>query len=306
MTKVTSFVLHATGTEKLRGHLAMVVFASLIAGSFTMAPRALPHIDPVSLNVVRYVVAVAAMAGVVFGLGRQKFVWPKAPWRYVVLGGLMAFYFVTMFIALTMTSPVSTSAVFTLTPLMTVGFGLLLAGQTFGPTLFVSLLVAACGSIWVIFGGSVDALLNFRVGQGEAIFFAGCVAHALFAPLLRRLNRGDPQSLATFYILVGTAFCLTLYGLPQIIATDWLALPPVVWVVVGYLSIFTGIVTFALMQYASMRLPASKVMSYSYLVPSFVIVYEGFSGHGWVTASVAAGAIATGLGLIVLYFSPDK
>lgn len=306
MSRVNSSILHATGSEKLRGHLAMVGFAALIAGSFSLAPRALPYIDAVALNVVRYVIAVAAMAGVVFGLGRQKFVWPAAPWRYLVLGGLMAFYFVTMFVALTMTSPVSTSAVFTLTPLMTVGFGLLLAGQTFGPMLFVSLLIAATGSVWVIFGGSIDALLNFRVGQGEMIFFAGCVAHALFAPLLRRLNRGDPQMLATFYIIVGTALCLTIYGLPQIVATDWLAMPPMVWAVIGYLAIFTGIVTFALMQYASMRLPASKVMSYSYLVPCFVIVYEGLSGHGWVSASVAAGAIVTGLGLVVLYFAPDR
>jgi drug/metabolite transporter (DMT)-like permease len=306
MSQVSASVLHATGTEKLLGHLAMVGFAALIAGSFVLAPLALPHVDPVSLNVMRYLVAVAAMAGVVFGLRRQKFVWPAAPWRYVVLGALMAFYFVTMFIALTMTSPVSTSAVFTLTPLMTVGFGLLLAGQTFGPILLVSLLVAGCGSIWVIFGGSIGAIVEFRVGQGEMIFFAGCVAHALFAPLLRRFNRGDPQWLVTFYILVGTAFCLIIYGLPQIVSTDWLAMPPVVWAVVLYLAIFTGIVTFALMQYASMRLPASKVMSYSYLVPSFVIVYEGIAGHGWVSASVAIGAIVTGLGLVVLYFAPDK
>jgi drug/metabolite transporter (DMT)-like permease len=187
-----------------------------------------------------------------------------------------------------------------------IGFGLLLAGQTFGPILLVSLLVAGCGSIWVIFGGSIGAIVEFRVGQGEMIFFAGCVAHALFAPLLRRFNRGDPQWLVTFYILVGTAFCLIIYGLPQIVSTDWLAMPPVVWAVVVYLAIFTGIVTFALMQYASMRLPASKVMSYSYLVPSFVIVYEGIAGHGWVSASVAIGAIVTGLGLVVLYFAPDK
>ncbi|WP_245958451.1 DMT family transporter [Pelagibacterium sediminicola] len=306
MTEIRSSILHATGTEKLRGHLAMVCFAALIAGSFTLAPLALPHIDSVSLNVVRYIVAVAAMAGWMFGIQRKRFAWPSAPWRYLVLGGLMAIYFVTMFIALTMTSPVSTSAVFTLTPLMTVGFGLLLAGQTFGPILLLSLAVAACGSVWMIFGGSVETLLDFKIGQGEIIFFFGCVAHALYAPLLRRLNRGDPQALATFYILVGTALCLTLYGLPQIVTIDWLALPPVVWAVVFYLAIATGIISFALIQYASMRLPAAKVMSYSYLVPAYVIVYEGISGHGWASPSVALGALVTGLGLVVLYFAPDK
>src|SRR5690554_2097320 len=194
MTEIRSSILHATGTEKLRGHLAMVCFAGLIAGSFTLAPLALLHIDSVSLNVVRYIVAVAVMAGWMFGIQRKRFAWPGAPWRYLVLGGLMAIYFVTMFIALTMTSPVSTSAVFTLTPLMTVGFGLLLAGQTFGPILLLSLAVAASGSVWMIFGGSIETLLDFRIGQGEIIFFFGCAAHALYAPLLRRLVRDDPQA----------------------------------------------------------------------------------------------------------------
>lgn len=301
-----SSILHASGAEKLRGHLAMVGFAALIAGSFAAAPRALPYIDAVALNVIRYVCAVAAMLGIVFGLGRQKLYVPRAPWRYLILGGLMAIYFVTMFIALTMTSPVSTSAVFTLTPLMTVICGLLLAGQTFGPALFVSLVLACIGSLWVIFGGSWSALVEFRVGQGELIFFVGCVAHAFYAPLVRKLNWGDPQWITTFYIILGTAICLTLYGIPNIIATDWLSLPPVVWAVVAFLAIFTGVVTFALMTYASMRLPASKVMSYSYLVPCFVILYEGLGGNGWVSATVMTGAIVTGLGLVVLYFTPDK
>ena len=154
--------------------------------------------------------------------------------------------------------------------------------------------------------GSIETLLDFRIGQGEIIFFFGCAAHALYAPLLRRLVRDDPQARATFYILIGTALCLTLYGLPQIVTIDWLALPPVVWAVVFYLAIATGIISFALIQYASMRLPAAKVMSYGYLVPAYVIVYEGISGHGWASPSVALGALVTGLGLVVLYFAPDK
>lgn len=306
MSEAASSSFHATGAEKLRGHLAMVLFAALIAGSFSLARQALPYVDPAPLNAMRYLIAVAVMAGYAFGLRGHRLVRPVAPWRFAILGGLMAVYFVTMFIALTMTSPVSTSAVFTLTPLMTMGFGLVLVGQTFGPMLVLSLLVAACGSIWVIFGGSVEAILGFRVGQGEAIFLLGCAAHALFVALLRKFNRGEPQSLMTFFVLVATAAWITLYGLPQIIVTDWLALPLMAWMTILYLAIFTGIVTFMLMQYASMRLPASKVMSYGYLVPSFVIVYEGLSGYGWVTASVAAGAAVTALGLAVLYFTSDK
>ena len=48
------------------------------------------------------------------------------------MGALMAVYFVTMFIALTMTLPVATSAVFTLVPLMTAGTAWFLLGQRSG------------------------------------------------------------------------------------------------------------------------------------------------------------------------------
>lgn len=306
MSSASANTTHATGRERWLGHLAMVFFAAFIAGSFTTARYALPYVEPAPLNAMRYALAVAIMAGYMFGIRRRRFSWPQAPWRYAVLGGLMAIYFVTMFVALGMTSPVSTSAVFTLTPLMTMIFGLILVGQKFGPVLVVSLVVAACGSLWVIFGGDLDSVLSLRIGQGEAIFFVGCIAHALFAPLLRKFNRGESQFYMTFFIILSTGVWIALYGLQGIVTTNWLAVPLMAWAVIFYLAIFTGIVTFALMQYASMRLPAAKVMSYSYLVPSFVILYEALSGQGWVTASVAAGALVTGLGLVVLYFTPDK
>lgn len=306
MSEAANHRIQAIGAEKLRGHLAMITFAALIAGSFSFGRLALPYVDPAPLNAMRYVIAVAVMAGYTFGIRGHKFSVPEAPWRFLILGGLMAFYFVSMFIALTMTSPVSTSAVFTLTPVMTAIFGLFLLGQTFGALVVLSLFIAATGSIWVIFDGDVEALLGFRIGQGELIYFCGCVAHALFAPLLRKFNRGEAQSYMTFFILVGTALCIAAYGLPQILATNWLSLPLIAWAAIAYLAVFTGVITFMLMQYASTRLPASKVLSYGYLVPCFVILYEGLSGNGWVTASVAAGAVVTGLGLVVLYFSPDQ
>lgn len=306
MTDTIAHRTHAIGRERLLGHLAMVCFAALIAGSFSFGRQALPFVDPGPLNAMRYLIAVAVMAGFVFGIRRQRFALPQAPWRFAVLGGLMGFYFVAMFIALTMTSPVSTSAVFTLMPLMTAFFGLLLLGQSVGPILIVSLLFAATGSVWVIFGGSVEAILAFDIGQGELIYFAGCIGHAIFAPLLRRFDRGEAPNLVTFYILVGTGFWITLYALPGILATDWTALPLVAWAAILYLATFTGIVTFALMQYASLRLPAAKVMSYGYLVPCFVILYEGLMGHGWTSLPVLIGAFVTCLGLFVLYLTPDN
>ena len=57
-----------------------------------------------------------------------------------------------------------------------------------------------------------------------------------------------------------------------------------------YLAIGPTAICFFLIQYASLRLPAPKVIAYGYLTPSFVIVFEGLAGHGWTTLSVMAGA----------------
>ena len=141
------------------------------------------------------------MGAVPFGAARNRFSFPKAPWRFAIMGVLMAIYFVTMFIALTMTLPVATSAVYTLVPLMTAGTALILVGQKSGPMVLLSLVIAALGSIWVIFRGDLRALLRFDVGRGELIYFIGCVAYAIYTPLLRRYSRGEPALVLSFWTL---------------------------------------------------------------------------------------------------------
>ena len=63
---------------------------------------------------------------------------------------------------------------------------------------------------------------------------------------------------------------------------------------------FATALCFFLIQFASVRLPASKVVAYVYLTPAFVILFEALAGHGWPSLSVVAGAAVTVLGLLVL------
>lgn len=278
----------------------MLLFAALIAGSFTFGAMTVPHIHAVPLNALRFVLAAAMMGAFAFGVTRQRFRWPEAPWRFGINGFLTAIYFVTMFVALTMTQPVATSAVYTLVPLMTAVTAWFIVGQRSGPAVLISLVFAGAGALWVIFRGDIDALLRFDIGQGELIYFVGCVAYAIYTPLVRRFNRGEPATVLSFWTMTATALCLVIYGLPEILATDWLHLPPVVWWAVLYLAIGPTAICFFLIQYASARLPSAKVIAYGYMVPAFVIVLEGLAGHGWASLSVAAGALVTVLGLVVL------
>jgi drug/metabolite transporter (DMT)-like permease len=298
-------LVFATGGEKLLAHLAMLLFAALVSGSYSLGAIAAPHIGPAAINAVRFVIAVSLMAAACMLLLRGGLRVYGSAWRFAVLGALMAVFFVTMFVALRLTTPVATGAVFTLMPLMAAGFGYLFLSQVPRTIVIVSLLFAGCGAIWVIFDGDLDRLLGFRVGRGELIFAVGVACHAAYAPLVKKFNRGEPVLAFTFWTLLATGIWIALWGIDEIAATDWTALPAIVWIVIAYLSVFTTAGTFFLLQFAALRIPAAKVLAYNYMTPSFIIVYEGLLGHGWAGASIAAGAAVTVMGLIVLAFAPD-
>lgn len=282
-----------------QGHLAMLLFSALIAGSFSLGSLAANEVAPLAFNAVRFWIAAALIGAVVAwrGVPRGSF---AAPWRYVTLGTLYAVYFWLMFEGLRTAAPVSAAAVFTLTPVMAAGFGWLVLRQRLTGWMATALAVGAIGALWVIFDADWTKFLAFHVGTGEAIYFVGCAAHALYTPSVRRLNRGEPAIVFTLGVLVTGAVALTALGWRDIGETDWTGLPGIVWVAMLYTAVFTTAVTFVLMQVAALRLPAAKVMAYTYLTPGWVILWEIALGGTVPEPAVFAGVAITAVALVML------
>jgi len=291
---------HRSRTEALRGHAVMLLFSVLVAGSFSLGATIAPMIDPAALTALRFLVAGAIIGTLIALKGGVRRAHLHAPWRYLVMGGLFAIYFVTMFEGLKSAPPISAAAVFTLTPILSAGFGWLLLRQITTPRMALALILAAIGALWVIFRGNFAAFLAFDIGRGEVIFFFGVVAHALYTPMIRKLNRGEPALVFTFGMMVAGFLLLVIYGAPAIVATDWTALPLIVWGTLGYLAVFASATTFFLVQYAVMRLPSAKVMAYTYLVPAWVILWEFARGNGFVQPVVLVGVALVVLALVLL------
>lgn len=287
----------------------MALFALLIAGSFSFGARASLYIESGALNTLRFFFAVLVLVAVAVATTprsqRSDVFRPAAAWRFIILGALLGFYFVTMFIALEITHPVSTGAVFTLMPLLATGFAYFLLRQSARPVVILSLLISGVGAIWVIFRGDIAAILAFDIGYGEFIYFFGTLSHALYAPLVNKFNRGEPMVHFSLWTLTGTFLCIAVYGLPEILATQWAQLPTIVWVTIAYLAIFTTAGTISLLQYALLRIPAAKATVYIYLTPVYIIFIEGLAGSGWVSLSVFAGALVIILGLVILVRAAD-
>ena len=285
--------------QAARGHIAMLVFSVSIGGSFSLGSLAANEIHPITLTTLRFIGSAAIMGGAAAAAGLLKWEHASAPWRYVLTGALMGSYFVLMFEGLKTASAVSTSAVFTLTPIMSGVFGWIILRQVTTRRMALALSVGAAGALWVIFRADLTALLTFSVGRGEMIFFVGCIAHALYIPLVRLLNRGESPIVFVFGMCTAGSLVLAVVGWNAIVSTAWSELPPIVWITLAYLTVIATSLSFLAVNYASLRLPSAKVMAYTYLTPTWVILWEGALGHGFPRLAILAGILAT-IGALLL------
>ena len=291
--------------DEARGHLAMLGFSALVAGSFSLGTIVANDIDPQAITAARFLLATVVMG---FVAAMQRDLNPsylRRPWRYFILGGLFTIYFVLMFEGLKTATPVSAAAVFTLMPLMAAVFGWVVLRQVTTPRMATALAIAGGGAMWVIFRGDLAALTALDIGRGEMIYFIGCIAHALYTPMVRRLNEGEGAAVFTFGMLVAGSILLGVVSFDAIRATDWLALRPMVWITIGYLTIFATAASFFMLQYATLRLPSAKVMAYSYLTPGWVMLWEIGFGNALPPLPMLLGLGATVVALVMLLRNED-
>ena len=73
------------------GHLAMLCFSVLVAGSFALGVLAANDITPLALNAVRFWIASAIIGFLVALRGGVPWAALTAPWRYLVLASALTF-----------------------------------------------------------------------------------------------------------------------------------------------------------------------------------------------------------------------
>ena len=278
----------------------MLVFALFVSSSFTVGAAIAPSMDPLALTFGRFVVAGGLFLMVMLVSGRLRLPTWRDALGYLFLGALVSLYFISMFKALLLTSALITSALFALVPMITALIARLWLAQKLGARLLLSLAIAGAGAVWVTFGGDVGRILALALGPGEVIYLLGCLSYSAYSPAIRRLDKGASALDVSFWTILAGLAIVTAYGLPSIIRTDWTALPLSIWAGMLHLGIFTTLVSFFLIQFASTRLPQAKVMAYTYLIPVFVVLTDGATLGAWPSPSVLAGVGVIALAMLVL------
>ncbi len=288
-------------SSRALAHAAMLLFVALVSTSFTVGVRISPALDPVALTFVRFFFAAFVFAGICV-VGKVTIRWPRLQdlIRYAWLAFLLVLYFTTMFEALRLASAFSVGVVFTFAPLFTAIVSRVFLGQRLSVAQWSALVVAGLGSLWVVSGANWQQLLQLNFGPGEQIFLIGTAAYASYAPSVRYLHQGESLLSLTFWTTILGAVMLGVYGYSALSSAAWTTLGAPVWLGIAHLVVACTVITFYLIQYASLHLPSAKVMAYVYLTPVCVALYEALLGNGWPEMPVWFGVLLIVIAMLTL------
>ena len=287
------------------GHMAMLLFSLLVSGSFVLGSIIANLISPDLVTFLRFLIAFIAIAILILYQSKFCFLKYLSIGRSLILGALISIYFITMFEGLKTASSTSMAVVFTLTPLLAGFFDLIFSNRVMSKKVWITVVVAATGALWIIFDGNIQNFINFKVGYGEKLFFIGCICHALYAALIPKFNNGEPAIIQTFGTLISGIIILGLFSNKEIIYYSWIDFPVIVLLTILYLAIFATAASFFLIQYSAVRLSSIKVMAYTYAVPIWVVLLQIIFLQQLPNTITFVGAFVILVSLLILLFNDE-
>jgi len=279
----------------------MFLFSLFVTGSFIFGKLYAEIIEPELLTFYRFLFGALILGSyLVYSKNLSRSILFR-PWRYLVLGGIYSVYFVFMFIALRYTSTISTSAIFALMPFFTLILDSLLFNKKSKPLIWLALGLSSFGALFIVFDGSLQNALKFKMDYGELIFLIGTIVYSSYALLQPRLNNSEHLLITTFGVLIAGTLIVgsTLVIQGESFTPDTISLGLILLVI--YLAIFASIGTILCLNYASNKIPGTNVMAYSLLIPFWVLLVESFGNEGLAPAYTYIGIVPIGMGLIFLY-----
>lgn len=291
----------------MSGVLTLLLWAWLMASSFVVSGHMVQYASPLATSAFRFLLSLLIM------LPALMFSWHRAKLNivdesralfrskirllhYVIISGALVAFFVGLFAALESTTPLHTSVLYTLIPLM----GVLIA--------FVWL--KEVPTVWRVLGfvlGSMGAMIvllaahssgTFGWNKGDSLFLGACLLLAFHVVSVQKWGRSLGALPGAFMIMLfGSVWLLPIaliWG--NIEQVQWLSFG--FWSTILYLTIFTTLLTFVLQQRLVTTVGASRLLAFSYTVPIWVAVYTAFSQARW--SDLFDFGFITGVSIVLL------
>lgn len=251
----------------------LFLWVSLMASSFVVSQALLPFASPLMGTALRFMLGSILMLPFVLyqrPFLNAKYLGVTVFIQYGLISLFLVLFFLGLFTALKTTSPLHTSIIYTLVPVVSVLFtflGLKIATpkyQLFG------FLLGILGAIWILLTLHSGSSNIESINSGDAIFFLACCSLSMHVTLVKRWGSQVPAVLGAFYIML----CGSIILLPITLLfssfeeTAWQDLN--FWKILLYLTVFTTMATFFLQQHLVKTVGPNRLLAFTYLIPILV------------------------------------
>ena len=279
-------------------NFTLLLWVSLMASSFVVSEQLLPYANPIASTALRFILATIMMMPFI-GKTSIKQLNYKILLRYSIISLLLVLFFLGLFEALKTTNAMRTSVIYTLIPLISVVITYIGLKLVTTKKQIAGFLVGTLGAIWVLLAFTHEKLIFSEWRIGDGIFLAACCCLALHVILIKKWATKVPPMSGAFYImLLGSIILLPLLlllGDLQSIAWQQATF----WQTLLYLTVFTTIATFLLQQHLLKKVDPSRLLGFTYLIPSLVVIPQALANISQIYSALP-GIMLTFLALYLI------
>lgn len=283
-----------------KSHLLVFLATCLVAGSFLASGKLAAIVNPFSLTLLRFLGATLFLAPVVIYKNEWRRKILSTMPRAMIIGFFYSAFFIGFFESLKTTTPLNTSTIYTVVPLMTALLSAIFINDRVNRRQILVYLLGALGTVWVIFDGQVALLLSFSLNRGDFIFLLAAFSMCCYSVSMKLLYRDDEMIVLVFCTLIGGVIWMSLALL--------LANQPLQWNLIqgesifhmSYLIIGATLATMYLYQRTTVTLGPSSVNAYIFLNPALVGLLQLMVDGIPIATTIIPGVILSVIATIIL------
>lgn len=260
----------------LTDNIALLLWVSLMASSFVVSKQLLPYANPIASTGLRFVFACFLMLPFIWRKSAPK-ITARVLLNYSIISLFLVLFFLGLFEALKTTTPMRTSVIYTLLPLISVLFTYIALKVTSSKKQLIGFILGTCGAVWVLVVFNQNTSLINQWNLGDSIFLIACCCLALHVTLIKKWTSHVAPAQGAFYIMLLGGLILLPFLILFGDLTNVAWQQSEFWQILMYLTIFTTMATFFLQQYLLKKVGPNRLLAFTYLIPSLVVVYQGWS-----------------------------
>lgn len=290
-------------SKELNSHLIIILATFLVGGSFVVSQKLSGIIDPISITLLRFVIASLVLVPIIFFNQNYRKKLIPTFYRAMIISFFYSLFFIGLFKALEYTTALNTGTIFTLVPFITAVFSIFVFNQKISLISYLVYFIGIIGTSMVVFRGNLELFISLSLNNGDIIFLLAIFSMALYSICMKYFHKEDDELIVlVFMTLFGGVIWMSLSLIIFDIPLNWTKIGTEEFLYIIYLSILATLVTSYLYQRGTIFLGPKKVMAYVYLNPATIIIISYFTIHEEINTFIFIGILISSFATFILLY----